>query len=773
MLRRFYQFVVKYRILVFAAFIAATIAGAMMRSFVGVNYDMKDYLPDESPSTQGLVVMQDEFGGNMPNARVMVKDVTYDEALEYKQKLEEIDGVDQVTWLDDQLYLNGAPPSFAGQDTMDTYFRINDEGEPAADDSGQNQDAGDESKASSDSGKNKNKGQHVDSFNSRGNALMVVTIDKAKRLSAVSEMRTVIGDNNCMTGDAVSTAVATRQTVVEIAKVAAASVLLVLLILILTTRSWLDPIIILAGIGVAVMINNGTNLIFGEISFVTNASGSILQLAVSLDYSVFLIHRFEECRKELEAKTPPGLASDTVDVALADAGSEAAGEQENKTAGNKEHARGKLDIKTAEQAMVDALMKCTGPIASSGLTTVIGFIVLVLMRYKIGPDMGLALAKGVAISLITVFTFTPAMILILFKLTEAARHRSFLPDFTPFGKLVRKVMIPMVIVFLIVIGPAFVISHNGSYYFGASHIFGPNTKVGSDTAEINSIFGTSDTYAVIVPKDDPAKEKDLIKKLKEYPEVKGIRSYSGIFGVIPADIVPGSISGLLVTDDYSRIVLTVGAEYEGEATFALVQSLRDTCKSVYGNDYYLVGEGVSTYDLMDTITSDMLKINLAAVLAIYIILVLMFRKLFLPLILVAGIETAIWINLAVPTLMGQPVFYIAYLIISSVQLGATVDYAILMTDRYRENRQLMERNKSVVETVRSVTASILTSGSALIIVGFLMGYLSTHGILAQLGIFIGRGAICSLVIVFFVLPGLLYLYDKYALRRPAGPVEKV
>ena len=691
MLKNFYRLIVKYRIIVFIAFIAAAIAGAMLRSLVGVNYDMKDYLPEDSPSTQGLHVMQEEFGGNMPNTRVMISNVTYQEALEYKQKLEDIDGVDQVMWLDDQLYLDGAPPSFAGQDTLDTYFKD-------------------------------------------GNALMIVTVDKDKRLKAVSEIRKTIGDDNCMSGDAVSTAEATVLTVKEIKKIAMFSVLLVLLILILTTRSWLEPIIILAGIGVAILINNGSNLIFGEISFVTNASGSILQLAVSLDYSVFLIHRFEECRKELEAEQG-------------------------------EHARGKLDIKTAENAMVDALLKCTGPITSSGLTTVIGFLALILMQYRIGPDMGLALAKGVAISLITVLTFTPAMILIMLKLTEATRHRNFIPDFTAFGKVVRKVMIPAVVVFIIILVPAFLISHNGDFYFGASHIFGPKTRVGMETNKIKQVFGTSDTYAVIVPKGDSAREEELTEKLEEYPEIKGIRSYNEILGVIPPDIAPDSISGLLVSDKYSRIVLTVDAEYEGEKTFNLVKSLRKTCKSVYGDDYYLVGEGVSTYDLMDTITSDMLKINLSAVLAIYLILVLMFRKLFLPLLLVASIEAAIWINLAIPTILGQSVFYIGYLIISSVQLGATVDYAILFTDRYRENRATLERSESVIETIRNVTASILTSGSALIIVGFLMGFLSTHGILAQLGFFIGRGAICSLIIVFFVLPGLLFLYDRFVLKN--------
>lgn len=706
MLEKFYTYVVKYRVAIFILFIAAAIAGALLRPLVGVNYDIKDYLPEESPSTQGLVVMTKEFGGNMPNCRVMIRDVTYQEAIRYKEKIAEIDGVDQVQWLDDSILLEGAPMSFASDETVAQYFKL-------------------------------------DKGSDKGSAVMTVTVDKDKTLSAVTAIRKIIGDENYMTGDAVSTAVATEQTVVEIAKTAAASVLLVLLILILTTMSWLDPIIILAGIGVAVLINNGTNLIFGEISFVTNASGSILQLAVSLDYSVFLIHRFEECKRRRLAE-----GQGTSDM-MANAGNQ-----------------GKPAMKIKEEAMVEALCKCTGSIASSGLTTVIGFMALILMRFRIGPDMGLALAKGVLISLITVFMFTPSMILMMSGLTDRTQHRSFLPDFTGFGKLVRKCMIPAVILFVIVIVPSFILSNTNDYYYGASHIFGPGTKVGDDTKVIEDTFGISDTYAVIVPKNDKTRERHLTEKLKEYPEITNIRSYGEILGnSIPSELIPKNISGLLISDHYSRIVLTVDAEAEGERTFDLVARLRKTCASVYGDKYYLVGGGVSTYDLMDTVIQDLLRINLVAVLAIYIILVIMFRKLFLPAILVASIETAIWINVAIPNLMGQSVFYIAYLIISSVQLGATVDYAILFTDRYRENRERFDKREAVVETIKNVVASVSTSGGAMIIVGFLMGTLSSHGILAQLGIFIGRGAIFSLLIVLFVLPGLLYLFDRFVLPK--------
>lgn len=418
--------------------------------------------------------------------------------------------------------------------------------------------------------------------------------------------------------------------------------------------------------------------------------------------------------------------------------------------------------------MVEALTRSTGSIASSGMTTVIGFLALLLMRFQIGPDMGLALAKGVAISLITVFTFTPSMILLFSKLTDKTRHKKFLPDFAGLGRFVKRVMIPAVIVFALAIVPSFIMSNSNDYYFGASHIFGPGTQVGDEKEEITEIFGNRDTYAIMVPKGTHQQEKELTTKLKEFPQIKSIRSYDEtLSAVIPSFILPDKISSLLVSEHEDRIVLDVETEYEGEETFQLVQDLRKTCASVYGDEYYLVGEGVSTYDLMDTVTSDLLKINIAAVLAVFLVLVLMFRKLLLPLLLVASIETAIWINVAVPCLMGQKVFYIAYLIISSVQLGATVDYAILLTSRYRENRLRMPKGDAVVETIRNVTASICTSGSALIIVGFLMGALSTHGILAQLGIFIGRGAICSLLIVFLVLPGLLYVFDRFCVTKDA------
>lgn len=676
-MQKFYGGIVDHRKTVLTAFLLTAVLCLFLKNLVAVNYDMNDYLPEGSSSTVSLNTMQVEFDGGIPNARVMVRDVSIPQALEYKEKLEAVAGVTTVTWLDDAVSIY-VSLSALDVDTVEAYYKD-------------------------------------------GNALFTVTIEEESRLTATAAIRDIIGEDNAMTGSAVSTAVATTSTVSEVRKIAIIAVLFVLFVLILTTNSWLEPIIILAGLGVAVAINGGTNLIFGEISFVTNAAGSILQLAVSLDYSVFLIHRFEECRSV--------------------------------------HAN-------PRDAMVEALCKSTASILSSGLTTVIGFLALVLMQFQIGPDLGLALAKGVAISLVTVFMFMPALVLSTYQLLDQTRHRAFMPSFKGFGRAVRGIAIPMVSLFVIVLAPTYLASNSNVFYYGASHIFGPETQLGADTAAIEAVFGENDTYVLMIPKGDTATETELSNALHDLPHITSIISYVDMAGAeIPLEYLDESTLSQLMSERYSRMVLSVDVPYEGEETFELVEQVRAVADRYYPGAYYLAGEGVSTYDLMDTVTADMVKVNLVAIAAVFLVLLLSLKSISLPVILVLSIETAIWLNLAIPYFMSSTVFYIAYLIISSIQLGATVDYAILMTDRYRENRQTMVKQDAIVETVSEVTVSILTSGSVLTVVGLLLGYVSSNQLLAQLGIFIGRGGILSLSIVLLVLPGLLLLFDRLVIRK--------
>lgn len=682
-MRKFYSIVVRKRKTVICFFLILSIISFFMKNMVSVDYDINDYLPDDSPSTVAINVLEQEFEGGIPNARVMVSNVTIPQALDYKEKLEAIDGVSAVTWLDDSVDIT-TPFDNLDEKVVETYYKDN-------------------------------------------TALFTVTIEEDKRIEAVAEIKDLVGGDNAIAGSAVATADATTNTVSEIQTITVIAVLFVLLVLLVTTNYWLEPLVILIGLGVAIIINDGTNLMFGEISFVTNAAGSVLQLAVSLDYSVFLIHRFEECR--LENSDP-------------------------------------------QSAMIDALYKSTSSILSSGLTTVIGFLALVLMRFKIGPDLGLALAKGVAISLIVVFVFMPAFILSVYKLLDKSKHKQLLPSFRRFGQFVRKISIPMVCIFLLIFIPSYLASNANNYYFGSSHIFGEGTRLGDDTAAIESVFGKSDTYVLMVPAGDTATEKELSNELHTLPQVSDIISYVDLAGAeVPLEYLDEKTISQLISEDYSRMVISVNADYEGQETFDLIQKIRDIASEYYPNEYYLAGEGVSTYDLMNTVMDDMLKVNMLAIGAVFLVLLVSLHSISLPVILVLSIETAIWLNLSVPYFMDTTIFYIAYLIISSIQLGATVDYAILMTDRYKENRQSFDKKQAVVQTISDVTVSILTSGSVLTVVGLLMGYISTNQLLAQLGLFIGRGTIFSLAIVLFVLPGLLYLFDRLIVQPPKHKIK--
>ena len=675
----FFAAVVRRRRRVLALYAAAAVLCALLSLLVSVNYDINDYLPPDAPSTVAIDVMEEAFGGGIPNVRAMVRDVTVPEALAYKQQIARVEGVTAVTWLDDVADVT-VPLEMQDPDTVAAYYKD-------------------------------------------GAALFTITVSDAQRAEAVAAIDALLGDAGALTGSAVSTAAATNSTVVEVAQIAAVAVLYVFFILGLTTASWAEPVLIMLGMGAAILINNGTNLIFGEISFVTSAAGSILQLAVSLDYSVFLIHRFAEVRA-----ARPG----------ADPG----------------------------DCMVEALTKSASSILSSGLTTVIGFAALVLMQFQIGPDLGLALAKGVAFSLLTVFTFVPALVVTALPWMDKTHHKPLLPSFTGFGRLVSRIMLPMVAVLAVIMVPSYLASNANAYYYGAGHMFAADTEVGRDTEAIEAVFGQSDTYVLLVPAGDTATQSELSAALRALPQVTGIISYVDTAGSeIPPGFLDDATLAQLVSGDTTRMVLSVAADYEGDAAFALVEQVRAIAQQYYPDSWYLAGQGVSTYDLMDTITGDMAMVNFVAIAAVFLVLLVLERSLILPIVLVLCIETAIWFNLALPYFTGTVVFYIAYLIISSVQLGATVDYAILFSDRYREYRETLDKKPAIVATVATVTTSVLTTGSGLAVVGFLMGAISSNQLLAQLGNFLGVGSLASLTIVLLALPGILYLIDPLIVHK--------
>lgn len=653
--------------------IYAVLIGISIISYpkIEVNYNINDYLPKNSDSTVSLDKMKEEYDELIPNLRVMLEDVTINETLDMIKKIEAVPGVQNVVWLDDFESVM-KPMAFMDADNLENYYKNN-------------------------------------------NALMNITVQEDSIISATEEIRKIIGDDNKMTGSAVNTAIATTNSVSEIRVVTIVGVLFTILILILTTESWIEPVIILIGLLVSIVINAGTNLIFGEISFVTNAAGNILLLAVSLDYTVFVLHRYKEEKKNYD-----------------------------------DHV----------MAMEKALEVSFSSILSSALTTIIGFLALIFMQFRIGPDLGLALAKGVFISLVTEFTLMPIVILKMDNLIEKTEHKKFVPSFKKFGEFVLKHKNANLVIFFIIMIPCFLASKNNAYYFGNSHIYGVDTKLGRDTVAIENEFGKSDTYVLLLPKGDLEKERKLSSDLKNIDEVSNIISYVDTVGeTIPENFIDGDSLKKLNSKNYTRMIVSVNADYEGEDTIKLIEKVKETANRYYGDDYYLAGEGISTYDLKNTVMDDMNVVNIIAIVAVFLVLLLSKKSLFIPVILVSAIETAIFINMSVPYFRSTTIFYIAYLIISSIQLGATVDYAILLTERYCEMRETLDRRDSIKTTLEKVSVSILTSALTMIIVGFLLGKFSTHGLISQLGYLLSVGTTASVIIVLFVLPGLLYMFD--------------
>lgn len=673
MRKLFFKGIIKHRKAVIVLFVLAAAVCALCKPLVGVNYDLNDYLPEGVASTEAIDVMDAQFDEGIPNMRVMVRDVDVEEALAYKDAIAAVAGVDDVMWLDDAVDIR-EPLEMQDADTVETYYK--------------------------------------DSA-----ALFSVTVAEGHEVEAVDGVRAVIGDDNAMDGAAVSTAVATTGTVAEINLVTAVAIVIILLVLVLTTQSWLEPVLIMAGLGVAVLINSGTNLVFGEISFVTNAAGAILQIAISLDFAVFFLHRFHECR---------GTTGSTG-----------------------------ADI-------VSALCKSSTAIFTSGLAITFGFLSLSVMQFRIGPDLGLALAKGMVISLLTVFTFVPALFATCNAAVDKTRHRPFIGSLRPLGNLVAHVMVPLACLFALLCAPAYLASNSEdiSYWYGASHIYGSDTKVGQDTDAIVGLFGESDTYALLVPRGDVATEKALSDALKALPQVKSVVSYVDVAGAtVPPEMASASELERVESADYSRLVVTVEVPYEGEQTFGLVDQIRDLAQRYYPDTYYLAGQGVSTTDLMLTISQDKDLVDMVAIGAVLVVLLIATRSLVLPIILVFVIETAIWFNFAVPYFTGSPVFYLSYLIASTILLGVTVDYAILFADRYKEFRRTLTKGQAVRATIEVATVPVMTSGTVVAVVAGLLGAFSTHGLLSQLGWFLCTGVLMSLAAVIFVLPGYLWLFD--------------
>ena len=670
-------------------FILAVLISAVMAPFVNVNYDLTEYLPDTVQSRQGLNIMEETFG-YPGTARVMIKDVTLYEAKAYKDRLEEVDGVDQILWLDT------AANVFSGEGFIDY--------------------------------------TSIDEYYKDNCAVMDITFDEgdtSRRTSrAIDEMREITGDKGYYVGMAVQDKSVAENVQEEMQMILVIGVAMIFLVLCVTTNSWIEPVLYLTVMGVAVVINKGTNIFLGEISFLTNSVSAVLQLAVSMDYSIFLIHAFTRYKKAGMGQT---------------------------------------------EALRAAIDEALNSIFASSLTTIVGFLVLVFMKFSIGLDMGIVLAKGIVCSLLTVVLFMPAMILRLAKWMDRTAHRPLLPEFDRLSRGIFKMRYVVLAVVAVLTVPAYTAQGMNSYMYGNDAVgAGEGTEVYADEQEIDQIFGRSNMMMALVPSGDNVKEREFADEISDLPYTKSVLSLSQTLPQgVPESFLPESVTGLLHDESgWSRILIYVRSKGESEKAFQYSDEIQSIMKKYYPEESYLVGATPSTQDIKTTITADYSRVNTLSLIGVFVVVMFSFRSVLIPIITMIPIEVAIFINMAVPYIAGETMIFMGYIIVSSIQLGATVDYAILTTNNYIACRKELDKNAAAVETLKRSIPSILTSGSILTIVGYILYHVSSIAAIGDMGHLIGRGAILSMILVCTLMPALLVLGDRILMNSELDMIRE-
>lgn len=675
------RFIIEKRALIESIFVAGCIFSIIAMCFVNVNYDLTKYVPSYTQSSQGLDKMKEEFG-YPGTARLMIKDVSLYEAKMYKDQLAAVDGVDQILWCDTTVNV------YAGED----FVNLDD----------------------------------IKDYYKDGCAVMDITFeeesDSPRTERAIDEMKAITGDKGCYVGMAVQNKSLIETTAREMGRILVVAVLMILAVLCLATTAWTEPILFMLVMGVAVLLNKGTNIFLGTISFLTDNVAIILQLATSMDYSIFLLDAFMSWR----------------DTGLSE-----------------------------EEAIVKAVEEAINSIFASSLTTVVGFLALVTMKFNIGFDMGLVLAKGIVFSLLSVVFFMPAMILKFTKLNDRTKHRSFFPDFTKLGKGVFKIRYAVLIGVLLITPPAYVAQGMNHFLYGNSAVGGAKgTQVYEDDQEITARFGRSNMLLLIYPNNDMVAERRLSDELEALPYVKSVTSMANTLPEgVPEEFLPESATSLLHKNDTARMLIYIRTKGESDIAFQCTDQIRDIMKKYYPEESYVVGETPSTQDIKVTITEDNTRVNVLSLLGVFMVVMFSFHSVLIPLVVMIPIEVAIFLNMAIPYIQGVDMVYMGYIIVSSIQLGATVDYSILLTNNYIAKRKLLPKKEACIEAVTRSCSSIFTSGTIITLAGYIVHFISTTAAIGDLGHLIGRGGLLSVMLVLTLLPALLVLCDPLIIEK--------
>lgn len=687
--RSFVNFIVDRRRAFEILFGILVVLSLFCNLFVEINYDLKEYLPEDVPSEAGIHLMEREFG-YPGTARVMVDDVSLYEAKAYKDKIEAVDGVDRVIWADSETDVYQAG-SFVESKDIGDYYK---DGHSVMD-------------------------------------IVFVEGDTSKHTSqAIDEIKRITGAKGHLVGPAVQDKSIRESLGSEMTGVMVLAFILIGLVLVLSTTSWFEPVLFLLIMGIVIIINNGTNIFLGKISFLTSSVASVLLLACSMDFSIFLLHAF--IRKKEAGEEP-------------------------------------------EQAIRSALEEAVGSIIPSGVSTIAGFMMLTTMRFTIGFDLGIVLAKGIVISMATVLFLMPALILHSYKLVEKTAHRPFLPKFDKLGRMSFKARYAVLIFIALVAVPAFVAQGMNDFVYGGETMgASPGTQLYADEQTIDTRFGRSNLLMVLYPNTSMVKEKRLSEELEDLNYVKSVTSLSNTLPEgVPASIVPKSALNDLHTEKYARMLVYIRTKGESELAFRASDEIQAIVKKYYPEDFHVIGETPSTQDIKTTINGDYNVVDLLSILAVGVIYAITFRSALVPLLLLIPVEMTVFLDMIFPYLAGNAIVFLGYLIVSNIILGATDDYGILITTTYLDFRERMDRKQAYIETIAMCTPSILSSAMILSGAGYILHFTSSIAAIGDLGHLVGRGGLLSLIIMIFLLPSILYLFDKPIIRGRQRHAERL
>ncbi len=675
---KFGNAVVKSRVIILIVAVLLLIPSLLGMIFTRVNYDMLNYLPDSLDTIKGQEYLLDDFGKGAFSFLIF-DNMDEKDIVSTEDKIKEIDHVDTVLWYDDISDIS--VPIDILPDKI------------------------------------------YNAFNSGDSTLMAVFFDTSssadETMDAITEIRTVAGEQCLVSG--ISAMVTDLRDLCEAEEMiyVAIAVILAVIAMIIFMDNWIIPFVFLASIGITILMNLGSNYFLGEISYITKALSAVLQLAVTMDYSIFLWHSY--------------------------------GEQ-------------KQIYKDRKEAMAVAIKETVRSVLGSSITTVAGFIALCFMTFTLGRDLGIVMAKGVILGVIGCVTILPALILVLDKPLEKTMHKSLIPSTKKLAKGIVKIFPVFLILFAAVAYPSYYgySNANDEVYYDLSQSLPEDMSNVIANTKLKEEFGVGTTHMVLTDATLSSKQaRNMAEEMEKVDGVKYVLGLESIVGpMVPEEILPESVISVLKSDKWE--LMLINSEY-GTATDEVSEQI-DSLNSIiskYDENGLLIGEAACTNDLIDITSVDFQVVNLISIIAIFVIIAIVEKSLSLPVILVSVIELAIFINLGIPHFMGESLPFIAPICISTIQLGATVDYAILMTTRYKKERSLgNDKRTAVTIALETSIPSIIVSAMGLFAATVGVAIYSDVDMIASLCALMARGAIISMLCVILILPAMFMLFDR-------------